>query len=98
MGEIMGFIAAAVIVEGILSYVREIVENKKIHWEIIGAILIGCMVSFNLNLDFFEMLGLKETYGIIGVILTGILISRGSNYVFELYDRLTKWKSEGKAE
>ena len=67
MGEIMGFIAAAVIVEGILSYVREIVENKKIHWEIIGAILIGCLVSFNLNLDFFEMLGLKETYGIIGV-------------------------------
>ena len=48
----MGFIAAAVIVEGILSYVREIVENKKIHWEIIGAILIGCLVSFNLNLDF----------------------------------------------
>ena len=97
MGEIMGFIAAAVIVEGILSYVREIVENKKIHWEIIGAILIGCLVSFNLNLDFFKMLGLEETYGIIGVILTGILISRGSNYVFELYDRLTKWKSEDKA-
>jgi hypothetical protein len=98
MGELMGFIAAAVIVEGILSYAKEIVENKKIHWEIIGAILIGCLVSFNLNLDFFKMLGLKETYGIIGVILTGVLISRGSNYVFELYDRLTKWKSEDKAK
>ena len=98
MGEIIGFIAAAVIVEGILSYVREIVENKKIHWEIIGAILIGCLVSFNLNLDFFEMLGLKETYGIIGVILTGILISRGTTTVFKLYDRLTKWKSEDKSK
>ena len=98
MGELMGFIAAAVIVEGILSYTKEIVKNKKIHWEIIVAILIGCLVSYNLNLDFFKMLGLKETYGIIGVILTGILISRGSNYVFELYDRLTKWKSEDKAK
>ena len=96
MGELMGFIASAVIVEGILSYAKEIVENKKIHWEIIVAILIGCLVAFNLNLDFFKMLGLEETYGIIGVILTGILISRGSNYVFELYDRLTKWKSEDK--
>ena len=96
MGELMGFIASAVIVEGILSYAKGIVKNKKVHWEIIGAILIGCLVSFNLNLDFFKMLGLKETYGIIGVILTGILISRGSNYVFELYDRLTKWKSEDK--
>ena len=94
MGELMGFIAAAVIVEGIISYANEIVKNKKIHWEIIGAIAIGCLVSFNLNLDFFRMLGLKEAYGIIGVILTGILISRGSNYVFELYDRLTKWKKE----
>lgn len=96
MGELMGFIAAAVIVEGIISYANEIVKNKKIHWEIIGAILIGCIVSYNLNLDFFKMLGLKETYGIIGIILTGVLISRGSNYVFELYDRLTKWKNEDK--
>ena len=38
MGEIMGFIAAAVIVEGILSYVREIVEKHKgeIHYEVEG--------------------------------------------------------------
>ena len=98
MGELMGFIASAVIVEGILSYAKGIVKNKKVHWEIIVAIMIGCLVSFNLNLDFFKMLGLKETYGIIGVILTGILISRGSNYLFELYDRLTKWKSEDKAK
>lgn len=95
MEGLVGFIAAAVIVEGIISYINEIVKNRKIHWEIIGAIAVGCLVSYNLQLDFFEFLGLNETYGIIGVILTGILISRGSNYVFELYDRLTKWKKDG---
>ena len=94
MNEIVGFIASAVIVEGIITYINQIVKNKRVHWENVVAILVGCIVTYNLNLDFFNLLGLHETYGIIGVILTGILISRGSNYVFELYDRLTKWKKD----
>ena len=89
MGELIGFIAAAVVVEGIISYIRGIVKNKKVHWENVIAIAIGCLVSFNLNLDFFTLLGLHETYSLIGVILTGVLISRGRTYVFESYDRLT---------
>lgn len=94
MDELLGFIASAVIVEGIITYINQIVKNKRVHWENVVAIVVGCIVSYNLNLDFFNLLGLHETYGIIGVILTGILISRGSNYVFELYDRLTKWKKD----
>ena len=92
MSEILGFIVAAVIVEGILSYTDSIITKKKVNWKIIVAIILGCLVSFNLNLDFFAMLGMNERYGIVGMILTGILISRGSNYVYELYDRLTGWK------
>lgn len=92
MNELLGFISSAVVVEGIITYISGIVKNKKVHWENVVAIIIGCIVSYNLNLDFFTLLGLHETYSIIGVILTGILISRGSNYVFELYNRLTKWK------
>ena len=94
MNELLGFIASAVVVEGIISYISEIVKNKRIHWENVVAIVVGCIVSYNLNLDFFALLGLHEAYTIIGVILTGILISRGSNYVFELYDRLTNWKKD----
>lgn len=92
MGELAGFIAAAVVIEGIVTYITTIVKDKKIEWKIILAIALGCLISFNLNLDVFALIGLDEANTIVGIILTGILISRGSNYVFELYNKLTEWK------
>ena len=92
MGELAGFIAAAVVIEGIVTYITTIVKDKKIEWKIILAIALGCLISFNLNLDVFALIGLNEANSIVGIILTGILISRGSNYVFELYNKLTEWK------
>ena len=92
MGELAGFIAAAVVIEGIVTYITTIVKDKKVEWKIILAIALGCLISFNLNLDVFALIGLDEANTIVGIILTGILISRGSNYVFELYNKLTEWK------
>ena len=92
MGELAGFIAAAVVIEGIVTYITTIVKDKKVEWKIILAIALGCLISFNLNLDVFALIGLDEANTIVGIILTGVLISRGSNYVFELYNKLTEWK------
>ena len=92
MGELIGFLTASVVIEGVVSYITSIVEKKSIDWKIVVAIIFGVLIAANLNLDFFAMLGMSERYGIVGMILTGILISRGSNYVYELYDRLTGWK------
>ncbi|MDY3233211.1 MAG: hypothetical protein SOW94_01490 [Erysipelotrichaceae bacterium] len=92
MNDVMAFISSAIIVEGILSYLNQIISEKTVNWKIVGAILLGCLVAFNASLDFFQLLGISEHYGAIGTILTGILISRGSNYVYELYSKLTNWK------
>lgn len=96
MDKLAGFIAAAVVIEGIVSYITTIVKDKKIEWKIILAIALGCLISFNLRLDVFDLIGLNEVSSTVGIVLTGILISRGSNYVFELYDKLTDWKKAGK--
>lgn len=96
MDKLAGFIAAAVVIEGIVSYITTIVKDKKIEWKIILAIGLGCLISFNLSLDVFDLIGLNEVNSIVGIVLTGILISRGSNYVFELYNKLTNWKKAGK--
>lgn len=98
MDSLGGFIASAVVIEGIVSYVTEIISKQKIEWKNVLAIALGCLIAFNLGLDFFKLIGLNEMYGVIGTILTGILISRGSNYVFELYNKLTNWKNEVKNE
>lgn len=88
MNQLASFLCAAVVIEGVVSYVTEIAENGKISWKVIGSIALGLVLAFNLHLDFFALLGINETTYIIGTICTGILISRGSNYVYELYDHL----------
>lgn len=92
MTELMAFISAAVIIEGLVSYGTMIIKDRKICWENVGAITIGCVLAFNLNLDIFALLGIEEVNSTIGVVLTGILISRGANYVYDLYDKLIHWK------
>lgn len=94
MNELMGFLASAVIVEGLVSYASTIYSDGKVHWKMVGAIAVGIVVAFNLNLDFFALVGLSETAPAIGILLTGILISRGSNYVYDLYTGLTSGKAE----
>ena len=95
MNGIMAFVAASIVAEGILSYTKTIIsKNKKVHWEMIAGIALGVLIALNLKLDFFDLFGISERFAIIGQILTGILISRGSNYVYEIYDKLTDWKKE----
>ena len=98
MGELIGFLTASVIIEGVVSYITSIVEKKSIDWKIVVAIIFGVLIAANLNLDFFKLLGLSEKYSIIGTVLTGVLSSRGSNYIFELYDKLTGWKKGEKVD
>ena len=98
MNDVMAFIASSIIIEGLVSYADMIVTDKKVNLKIICTILVGCLVAFNADLDFFKLLGISEKFGIIGTILTGILLSRGSNYAYELYDKLTNWKIGGSEE
>lgn len=94
MNELGTFIAASVVVEALISYIDVIFVKKHIQWKTIVAIVIGCLLSFDLNLNVFTLLHIHEAKAIVGTALTGIIISRGSNYVFDLYDRLTNWKKE----
>lgn len=74
----------AIIVEGIITYTREIVVNKKLQWQVFVAICLGVLVSIAYNVDLLALAGLVSTIPFLGCVLTGILISRGSNYIFDL--------------
>lgn len=98
MSEFVSFLSAAIVIEGIISYISEVASNGRISWKKIGSIAIGLVLAFNLHLDFFALLGISESTYIIGTICTGILISRGSNYVYDLYDNLMKLGSGEKVQ
>lgn len=87
----------AVIVEAVIDYVKTWVVDKKIQWQQIIAVLFGIAISFAYCLDIPAIVGIESPVNYVGNILTGVLISRGSNYIHDLYKNLISKKSS-KAE
>lgn len=79
-----GIIFLAIVVEGIITYVKEFFVKGKFKWEMLISIFIGVLTSAAYQVDVFAMVGMQTAVPYLGSILTGILISRGSNYTFDL--------------
>lgn len=87
--EIANIIAVAVLVEALVEYGKNIAnsENHKILATQIITIVISVLLAFAFDKDIFNAIGLTVNH-IIGVILTGIVISRGSNYASDLIGKI----------
>ena len=85
-------IAVAVLIEGLVEYGKTIVdmategEKRKVLIQVI-TIVIGVLMAFAFDADMFIPLGLAVNHN-IGIVLTGIVMSRGSNYVSDLISNL----------
>ncbi len=49
--------------------------------------VIAIAYAYNMNLDIFELLGFPSRIPYIGIIATGIIASRGSNFVHDFIKR-----------
>ncbi|MGX8701199.1 hypothetical protein [Caproiciproducens sp.] len=87
--EYFGLFFLAVIVEGVITYINQFFVKGVLKWEMVFSILLGIFVSVAYGVDMLAMVGLKTSVPLVGSILTGILVSRGSNYVFDLIKTLT---------
>lgn len=93
MSEFFGFILMSVVVEGIISYITTIVVDKKIQWKMIASIVIGVLVAVGYNCDIFALFGIASQIPYLGAVLSGILIARGSNYIFDFLNKVLSYKT-----
>ena len=77
-------ICAAIIVEGIIAYVKTFFVDGKIQWQMITSLILGIVVALAYSLDLLALCGLESNIPFIGQVLTGILLSRGANYIADL--------------
>ena len=82
------FVLAAVFMEGIINIIDS-VKEKETSWKywasLVGGIALSILIAYNWNLNLFKMVGFPEgNVPLVGVILTGFIISRGSNYIADL--------------
>lgn len=86
---------AAIVVETVVNIIKNLEEGNK-SWKYwagrASSIVLGLVVAINYKIDVFVLVGLEGQVPIIGQILTGLIISRGSNVVHDVVDLLNSWR------
>lgn len=87
-------IILAMLCEAIWENLKMIWENGKFSINRLGALALGIIIAIATQIDLFKILDI-EIIPIIGNVFTGILISRGANFI---HDLLTKIQELSKGE
>lgn len=89
MQDISKMAITAMLVEGIITYFNEFFVSGVAPWQMILSLILGMVVAISYKLDLPAYLNMEAHIPYIGCILTGILISRGSNYLYDLISKIT---------
>lgn len=94
MAQFFGLVLMAIVIEGVITYIKEIFVNKNVMWQQVLGIVLGIIVAVGYNADLFALFGLTSTIPLLGCVLTGVLLSRGSNYIFDLVKQLQGYQTK----
>lgn len=90
MTEFLMFFMVAVLVERLTEYIKklfgEAIPEKigTVDTYMLVSLVIGLAVAVGLQIDIFKLLGFDFKVAIIGQLLTGLIVSGGSNYLFDI--------------
>ena len=94
--KMFSIIVMSILIEAVITYVKTLVIDKNIQWQIIAAVILSIVICLIYGLDIPALVGIVSPIPYVGSIITGILVSRGSNYIYELIKTLTaKQKTAG---
>ncbi|MGG7142539.1 hypothetical protein ACQPVP_03645 [Clostridium nigeriense] len=83
----------ALISESVWETLKMTWQQGKVSKDRIGALIVSLIICSDVKLDILSLLEINTTIPFVGVILTAILISRGSNFVHDLVVKLGQAKS-----
>lgn len=95
MEKLLIVIMIALIAESVWETLKMTWQEGKVSTDRIGALVVASVLCIGVKLDILSLLGINTTIPFLGVILTGILISRGSNFI---HDLLVKIGQVGKGQ
>lgn len=93
--DVFGLVFLAVVVEGLIAYIKMAVVDKTLQWPVVLSIVLGVLVAVVYNCDLFVMFGLSASVPFVGNVLTGVLLSRGANYASDLLKTITGLRGNG---
>jgi len=90
MEQFFGVILLSIVVEGVVTYVKTWFVDKHFQWQQLVTCILGIVIALAYAMDILSLFGVTSKVPYVGQILTGILLSRGSNYIFDFIKRITK--------
>ena len=93
MQTVVLILVLAITVEAIIQYSKTIIERleKKQYKTFatqLAASLLSVFICFTAGVDLYTLVGVSFTPPWLGMLLTGIVVSRGSNYTSDFIKRL----------
>jgi hypothetical protein len=88
--ELTQIVLGAVLCESVWETGKMTYQKGKLSGDRIGALLVGILVAMGSGLDVCAAVGIPMTVPFLGSILTGILLSRGANFVHDVLGAVQK--------
>ena len=86
--ELTQLIIVAILVEAIWENLKMIWENGKFSVNRIGSLAIAVVFCILSKIDLFTLVGITIAVPYVSYIFTGIIVSRGANFVNDLFSRI----------
>lgn len=85
--EITTLIIVAILVEAIWENIKSVWEGG-FNINRLGSLALAILICILTRLDLFAIVGITLTVPVVAYILTGIIVSRGANFVNDLFGRI----------
>lgn len=84
--DLQQILAAAFLVEALIQTLKPVYDKEK-GWNrsALFSLAAGILICLFIDVDIFRQLGFEEKIPYLGAILTGVIVSRGSNFVHDIF-------------
>lgn len=86
--EITGLIIVAILIEAIWENLKMIWRKGKFNVNMLGSLILGIIICVLAKINIFSIVGIELSIEVVGFIFTGIIVSRGANFVNDLFSKL----------
>ena len=86
--EVSKMLRVCVVLEGIITYINSFFVIGEPHYQMILSLIFGIFIAVVYKIDLLKLANIESEIPYIGCVLTGMLISRGSNYVHDILQTL----------
>lgn len=81
-------ILISILVEAIWENLKMVWQEKKLNVNMLGSLVLSIIICLLARIDIFSIVGIELAIPVIGSALTGIVVSRGANFVNDLFTKL----------